>query len=364
MKILILCDHYPLSPRVKKIRNSLIKLYPNCIVKVFAWNRSNNNVVEDYVISFNQEIGYGKKLNKLFNLFKFIKSAKEFMNGFKPDYIHSIDIEMLITSALISKKTKLIYEIYDIKFFKNNFINWIREKIEFFMINRYTYAMILASPYFDIYYKEKRIKCIKMIVINNKPSNELNVETKGNYMHKYKSLIRNKIVVGFIGTIRYQSVLVNLIDASTELDNVVVLLAGDGPSCKYIKAYIDSNALESKIIMTGRYSIEDLNSIYESCDYVWAAYPNKDINVKYAISNKFFESIVFRKKVIVSENTMVGNSVNELEIGYTVDPYNVESIFVLLKSLSKEAYTANKVSFGKGLFWEDEEVELKSIYND
>ncbi|NMA85357.1 MAG: glycosyltransferase family 4 protein [Epulopiscium sp.] len=364
MKILILCDHYPISPRVKKIRNSLIKLYPTSIVKIYAWNRSHRSIVEEYVSSFDQDIGYGNKLNKLLNLYKFFKSAKKVVNEFKPQYIHAIDIEMLIVSMLMYSRCKLIYEVYDIKFLKNRFLNYIREKIEFFIIKKYAYAVILASPYFNIYYKRNEFQGVKIITINNKPSKLLHTQTKNNYMNKYKDLIINKIVIGFIGTIRYQNILINLIDACKDLDNVIVLLSGSGPSFKHIEAYVKSNSLESKVIMTGRFNSEDLNCIYEFCDYIWAAYPNKDLNVRYAISNKFFESIVFRKKIIVSESTMIGEYVSKNNIGLTVDPYNVEKIKLILKQLGKYNYERVKHYIGEGLYWEEEEKELFNIYND
>lgn len=362
MKILILCDHYSISPRVKKIRNSLIKLAPGIDVKVFAWNRNNRDIGEDYVFTYDQNIGYGNKLHKLLNMGKFTKSAKVFVDNFKPDYIHAIDIEMLISSKIISKESKIVYEVYDIKFFQNKIINWMREKIEFLIINKYVEAMVLASPYFGIYYKKNNIRNIKTIVMNNKPERELDTSIKSDYMDNYKNLLSDKIVIGFIGTVRYQDILTNLIDASARLDNLVILIAGDGPSSNYIKDYIKENSLEAKVIMTGRYNIKDLECIYGNCDYIWAAYPNRDLNVKYAISNKFFESMVYGKKMIVSEKTMLGNHVKEKKLGFTVDPYDVEKISNLLGDLEKHRVDDNNLIVEKSLYWEDEELRLKNIY--
>lgn len=362
VKVLILCDHYPISPRVKKVRASLIKIYPNSNIKVFAWNRSNKDVTEWYVSTFNQDIGYGNKLYKLLNMIKFIKSSKNFIDEFKPDYIHAIDMEMLITSKITSKASKIIYEVYDIKFFHNKILNWMREKIEFHIIKKDIHAMVLASPYFGIYYKSNDVKEIKTIVMNNKPSKDLSIKTKNNYMDNYSALLSDKIVIGFIGTIRYKNILVNLIDACTRFDNLVILLAGDGPSSDYIKNYIKRNSLQRKIIMTGRYNVEDLESIYGVCDYVWAAYPSENLNVKYAISNKFFESIIYRKKVIVSKNTMLGDYVNKTNMGFTVNPYDVEQISAFLRTLNKYYEIDNNFILENGEYWEDEEDRLLGVF--
>lgn len=364
MKILILCDHYPLSPRVKKVRNSLLKLYPSSTIKVFAWNRENNMVSEDYVVTFNQDIGYGNKLKKALNLPKFIKQAKIYAKKFNPTHIHAIDIEMLITSTLISSNENLIYEVYDIKFYKPRIIKLIREKIETFIIRKHIKGIIFASPFFDIYYTQIGIRDIQKIVLNNKPSSNMIGSRETSYMNQFEVLLEGKCVIGFIGTVRYQNILINLIDASRSLDNIAILIAGDGPSYNYIKDYIEDNDLGNKVIMTGRYEIEDLKTIYDACDYVWAAYPNEDLNVKYAVSNKFFESMVFGKKVIVSELTMLGDMVEEMDVGYTVNPYDVEEIYDLLKVLEKKYNKKSYMSFDEGLFWEDEEIKLLNIYQD
>lgn len=364
MRVLILCDHYPLSPRVKKVRDSLQRLYPGCEVAIFAWNRSNSMVKEDYVISFDQDLGYGNKGKKLFNMVAFIRAASKHLKKYKPDYIHAIDIEMLITAALISKRQKLIYEVYDIKFLKNRIFNTIREKIEVFLLKRSVQKMILASPYFDHYYRATGITDIEKVTINNKPSNRSVSDSTSNFMKRNDIRVsQNNLIIGFIGTIRYKDILINLIQACKTFDNIIILLAGDGPSAEDMKRFISENDLESKVIMTGRYDTSDLRAIYEACDYVWAVYPNKNLNVKYAISNKFFESIVFNKKVIVAERTLLGESVEELNLGYTVNPYDVDQIVALLGSLSKGDQNQNQVVFDGKLFWEDDESELLKVYS-
>ena len=361
MKILILCDHYPLSPRVKKLRNSLLKLYPGSVVKVFAWNRENNLVKEDYVETFNQNIGYGNKIGKALNLVKFLRNSKLCIKKFKPTHVHAIDIEMLIVSGLILKNEKLIYEVYDIKFYKPKIVKFIREKIETFFIKKYVNSIIFASPFFDNYYTQIGIENILKVTLNNKPSCEMLECKDSHYMNPFKKFLDGKLVIGFIGTVRYSDILINLIDSSRTLDDIIILIAGNGPSYNYIKDYITHNDLKYKVIMTGRYESNDLKSIYNVCDYIWAAYPNNDFNVKYAISNKFFESMVFNKKVIVSRDTMLGDYIEKENVGFTIDPYNTKQIIDLLRSLNKSNIN-NNIVFDDGLYWEDEEEKLSNIY--
>lgn len=358
-RILILSDHYPLSARVNKVRNSLLKIYPEAEVRVVAWNRESRNVTEPYVKTINHEIGYGARAKKIMNLFSFTNSAKTLFQEFKPDYIHTIDFEMLVVGNILNKNAKLIYEIYDIKSFGNKLINWIREKIEFYIINNKVDGLIFASPFFNKYYKNKDKP---MITLNNKPNSKLATNDYTDYMIEYNQLLDNYMVIGFIGTVRYKEVLLNLINSIKFNNNVKILIAGSGPEYEEISDYIRSNNMETKVIMTGRYDQKDLASIYSTCDYVWAAYPNVGLNEKYAISNKFFESIIFNKQVIVSENTEIGTKVVDLNLGYTVDPFDIEDIKELVNKLNKteDNFEDNQNKIED--FWESEEYLLRDIY--
>ena len=89
----------------------------------------------------------------------------------------------------------------------------------------------------------------------------------------------------------------------------------------------------------------------------------KDYNVKFAISNKFFESILFEKPCFFAKNTQLGNLVHENGIGIVVDPYNIQEIKNIINQLNKEKILnlQNNIKFYKNnqkLYWEESEEEL------
>ncbi len=360
MNVLILCDHYPLSPRVKKLRASLEKLYDGCTVRVLAWNRNLEGGVvrEDYVYSFDQLLGYGNKMAKIMNLPRFARAAKTVIRDFRPQYIHAIDLEMLIVAVLMGYRAKVIYEVYDIKASNNRFVNLLREKIETILIHKHVHKVVLASPFFTEYYRGLGVDDSIMTVLNNKPTKEILSKGNSGFMDKYKSSMEHKRVIGFIGTIRYPNILLTLITAVQDLDDFVVLLAGDGPSLARIRHEIEGRKIKDKVIITGAFSQDDLPCIYKVCDYVWAAYPPDDLNVKYAVSNKFFEAQLFGKPVLVSRCTRLGDYVEDSHAGVTVDPYSMEDIKKVLVSLS----VRDNVTCGDFSFWEDEDVRLLDVY--
>ena len=91
------------------------------------------------------------------------------------------------------------------------------------------------------------------------------------------------------------------------------------------KALIERENI-SNIYMYGRYSYHDVHNFYNLSDLIWAAYPASNLNSKLAISNKFFESILFKKPGVFNINTALGNYVDKYKIGYTVEPESLDCI--------------------------------------
>lgn len=359
MKVLMVCDQYPLPPRLVNMRNSILAAVPDAQVDVVAWNRSGVEVKESYVFSLDSSIGYGNQMKKLFRLPEVLEYVKEILKKEQYNVVHSIDFEMMFVASLCKAKQKLIYEVYDIKFFGNKIFNFGRTILEKWSIKRKVDGIIYASPYFGAYYDSIVQNLPPAMVINNKPQHHAEFEKDSGFMDPYKEEIGNRTVVSFIGLIRYPEILKNLMVVIAERkDEMVLLLAGDGPDKAALVQYSKEIRM-SNIICTGRFKSRDLQSIYSITDIVWAAYPNDDQNVYYAVSNKFFESQVFMKKIIVSERTLLGQDVVRKGIGVCVDPYSVESIAIGLNNVNELQYPNRR---NKDCFWQDEEHRIRELY--
>ncbi|WP_280788292.1 hypothetical protein [Paenibacillus sp. PastF-3] len=331
----------------------------NSEVVIFCWNRKNENIMEDFIYSFNENSEYGNKKKYLFGFLHFKKNAREFIKKYSPDYIHSIDISMLLVASKLKREYKIIYEVYDIKFLRSSFVNKIRELIEVNLINKGVESIVYASPFFDIYYKKLGVHK-EHTIINNKP-NKLVLNLQSDYMNKYREGLKDKLVIGFVGNIRHKEILMNLISAAAPYKDVCILLSGDGASLKDIVQEVKLNNYNLNVVHTGRYDVKDLNSIYSCCNYIWAAYPNKNINVKYAVSNKYYESIAYKRKIIVSEKTYLSEEVILNNIGYFVNPYDREMISELILNLKKN-YISDEFPDVKPTFWEDDARNLCEVY--
>ena len=94
-----------------------------------------------------------------------------------------------------------------------------------------------------------------------------------------------------------------------------------------------ANAQTDFILRGGFATNTFVGSDYDNVDVIWAVYPNKDFNVKYAISNKFFESIYLNIPGIYAKDTMLGDYVVKNNIGMVINPYDIQDIQQLLSNV-------------------------------
>ena len=82
---------------------------------------------------------------------------------------------------------------------------------------------------------------------------------------------------------------------------------------------------------------DDLPSIYSQIDLVLSTYDIENVNVRYAEPNKIYEAIYFKTPIIVSSDTYLSEKVNELGIGYSIDPMNDEEVINFVDQLTEKS---------------------------
>lgn len=177
---------------------------------------------------------------------------------------------------------------------------------------------IHASRFFTKLYSPK----IKQLILENKPT--FQAPPPQDY------IIHKPIRIAFIGLLRYRDISKVLIDAVRDDSRFQLYFHGDGHARQYLESCAEG---ASNIFFTGRYAYEDVAKLYQQTDIVWAAYPNKDFNVVYAISNKFHESLSFGIPTVYADKTCLGDFVVEKRIGMAVDPYSLEAVKQLLEQI-------------------------------
>ncbi|WP_349763512.1 glycosyltransferase [Fusobacterium sp. SYSU M8D902] len=353
-KILLIDGTYPINTRNKRMVDTLKKIH---IVRVCAWNRENINFEEkdDYIYSSNE--GYGNKIKKLYGMRNYFNYIKKVIVNYNPEIIISSQWDMLLLTILSNFKGKIIYENLDLPTSTNSLVLNILLMVEKLMLKKVS-GIIYASRFFiPLYNKYKGAK----LLLENLPLKEVNNKS-------YKIEKREKLRISFIGGLRYFETMKNLLLAIQEIENIEVYLIGKGAENNKFQNFIESNELKN-IYMIGKYEYKEIKKLYLNTDFVWAVYPNKDYNVKFAISNKFYESVLFEKPCFFSKNTLLGDLVKKNKIGIIVDPYNIEEIKSKIRDLDTGKILMLKENIkiykrNKKLYWEDNEKELLNFINN
>lgn len=314
-KILLIDSSYPINTRNSKILSALCKEISSCNAEFLTWNRNQTFMSEkdSHLTIYNKKAAYGKPLKKLIHLMGYYRFMRSYISANKPDIVIASHWDMLLLASLCKSKNQvLIYEDLDIPTSSNSFVLCLLKQIEKWAL-RNTDAIIFASRFFKPlygFYKGKQF------VLENKP---MQISRCGVKVNKDP----HKLIISYIGLLRYADILKNLIDAVRNYENIILNFHGEGQDFETLKKYASDC---KNVFFTGRYEVGELCDLYAGSDVVWAAYPNKDYNVRYAISNKFHESMAYHVPCIYAESTMLGDFVDKHNLGYIVDPYDVNAI--------------------------------------
>lgn len=348
-KILFVEGIYPVNTRSSRIINTLENDYN---IKVVAWDRNNIYSKEEnnlYIFSSNE--GYGNKIKKLLGIYKYFKYVKFIYTKEQPDTLFVSQWDMLLLGFFLKDKRKniLVYDNIDMPSSNNKIVSKLLLLLEKILLKR-TDIMIFASRFFK---KNYNFFNKKTILLENLP-------LRINYRLTSSNKEDQKIKLAFIGTIRYYEILEKIVDVIYNLPQFELHFYGNGPDEKKLEKYIQKKEYLN-IYFHGKYNYKNISEIYNSIDVIWAVYPNKDFNVKYAISNKFFESLLYEKPCFFAIQTDLGDLIEKNKIGFTIDPYNPNKFFKDFNTerfvIRVEEYKKNirKYKEGKLLFWEDNE---------
>ena len=319
LHILLVDDCYPINTRNQKIINSLKKNYGDKVkLTVVAWDRNNGytEAQPGYVV-YKKTSAYGHKTRKLMNLWGYRQFCRATIQQQRPDVvIASHWNNLLMVPQLDRSRQMLIYENLDVPT-EGYLVRKASTLLERMEMQRADLT-IHASRFFPKLYPAS----CNQLVLENKPTFQA---PKPQPYAPHKPLR-----IAFIGLLRYRDILGTLIDAVRNDERFELYFHGDGHAKEFLEAHASQ---AGNVFFTGRYAYNDVARLYEQTDVVWAAYPNKDFNVKYAISNKFHESLTFGIPTVYANETCLGDFVTEHHIGMAVDPYSSDAIKQLLEKI-------------------------------
>ncbi|MDS0526533.1 glycosyltransferase [Clostridium sp. SHJSY1] len=345
----------PVDPdsRVEKEVNTLIK--NGYDVKIIGWDRSEkykckekilkleHGYVKIYRLGIPASFGGGFKSNlkPLINFqFKLMRNLVKHRNEY--DLVHACDLDTALTAFICSKllKKKLIYDIFDYYVQAFSVPKMLKKSIE-----SLDHKIINNADGVIICTEKRREQIIKtspkeLVIIHNTPpivENEF----------KTIKLNQEKVKIVYVGILAKGRFIKEIGDIVKENKNYELHIGGFGELESYCKNLSDEN---ENIIFYGKLEYRKTLELENSCDIMTAIYDPSIQNHHYAAPNKFYESLMLGKPVIMAKDTGVDSIVLENEIGQVID-YNKDS---LVKGIDNLVMKRDE--------WADMAKKMKKIY--
>jgi glycosyltransferase involved in cell wall biosynthesis len=328
------------DPPVEKMANELLNYGHD--VRILAWDRdasyqekvSRKQLAscETEVIHFGIPAEYSGGIKKNFKAllqFQFRIIRWLIRNRNEYDVVHAFDFDTGFASMLCCRMLgkKYIYHILD--YYIEGHILSIRllnPIIEFFEIR------VINAAAVTIICTEKRKEQIrkatprKLFVIHNTPDAVLQPDEA----FVLKS-ITDKTKVAYVGVLSRMRLLKETVEAISEMDHVEMHIGGFG---EYEDWMQDAANRNENIFFYGKLQYSTTLALEQQCDMMIATYDPSFRNHKYSAPNKFYESIMLGKPIIMAINTGYDDVISENDIGVLAE-YSKDGICTAIYELNK-----------------------------
>ena len=144
-----------------------------------------------------------------------------------------------------------------------------------------------------------------------------------------------KIRIGYVGSISYIEHCKHMIDLVVKDERFVFHFYGRESERKEISSYIDT-LKNDRIKYFGKYTPDEKANIINSIDLLFNVYGNETPLVKYAISNKFYDSLYYKKPLLTSPDTFMSLQSGEYSFDIDYNTANLDDLYEWYCSLDGE----------------------------
>ena len=289
----------------------------------FLWDRYNDGGLEKNgnCFLYHKICPYGEgKIRKLFPMFLYRKKLLETIQNNK--YTHLILINTL-ASVMISDyildhyNKRYIMDIRDYTYerfiYYGNLVNKLIDE---------SYFTTISSKGFYRFLDKKN-----NIIINHNISNE-------NKQKRSPTLHQRKNVIGFVGSVRYEKENLELIKALKNNSDYELLYCGRVVNGCSIEEKAKRLGVKN-IIFTGTFRNSEKYNIYNNIDIINSLYGNSTLEVTTAVPNRYYDALLFKKPIIASKGTYLGELVQEKQLGIVVDIFHDDVVGMLNEYIEK-----------------------------
>ena len=274
------------------------------------WDRFNDDASisknnNEYIVHIRCEPGINK-FKKLIPMLKFKRQIEKILQ--REHYTHLVVLTtlpgVLIYKILLKNySNKYILDIRDYSYEK---YGWYRKRVEKLVANSY-FTAISSNGFKAFLPKNEKIITCHNIGSNFSDENEVRD-------------LKNKetLTIGFVGGIRYFEENCKFIKAFANNPKYQLAYIGKRNLDCDLEGYCKRNNIKN-IIFKGEFKNEDKPDIYSQIDMINSVYGNSSLEVTTLLPNRLYDGILFKKPIIASIGTYLGEVVNKHKVGLTVD---------------------------------------------
>ena len=288
---------------------------------IISWNREGDDMPEGFQYNVPCAKGHGSAGWKAYlGYIRFIKKTiKE--HGFEKIIVFGPQMTCMLSTYLLSHfRGRYMIDYRDLS---------IEQKMGFkqlfAVMLKYSKVNVISSPGFkrclpkmDYYLSHNFDEEAVKVAINNNEDESFNI-SKG-------------IEVLTIGAIRDLSSNMEVVKSLANKGNVTVSFVGKGKAADVISEYCNKEGIKN-VTFTGFYQKHEEAGYVQNATFMNIFYPRR-ITHDTALSNRFYNSLIYKKPMIVTSHTTQGNYVEENHLGVALD--NCKNLYDQLVSFIKD----------------------------
>lgn len=310
------------------------------------WNRDANTDEKDG-ITYDKK-GSNGRFNKLFGYWKYCKFLKKAIKEHNYDrlIVFSPQIGIFMSRFLKRKyKNRYILDYRDLSIEQYSFLKW-----PFLRLLNNSYANVISSPGFK--------KCLPGGIKYYISHNFVAKNVRNALSKKTIDLRQDPISILTIGGIRIDAN-PQIIEALGNKPNIRLEFVGRGAGSETLKGIVKENDFKN-VFFEGYYDKTDEPSIIEKASFLNIYYPNW-LSHETAMSNRFYNSLIHRRPMIVTKGQIQGDYCEQYNVGLAIDNTdNLDAkLIAWLDNTNLEEYQDNCIRLLK-VFLEDDK-QFKSM---
>ena len=287
-------------------------------------NINADSVSVNEIGAYNNLMSYRKRVPIIYRGIRSV--VKKYKNSDILFYLFGLDVAGLFR---MQSSKPFIYEEEDLiyTYFGNSIVRKLFTLLDRHIVNKSARTVFTSEGFAFFHFGSSWPK--KVCIIPNKLKN-----TVSEYPAIPKVIDINHLKIAFVGSFRFKSVY-NFAKVFLEsFPNFTFHFFGSATD-KENEDLFDGLKKYNNCVFHGRFKNPiDLPSVYAQFDLLLSTYDIEFENVKYAEPNKLYEAIYYDTPIIVSSNCFLGDKVEKMGVGYSINALNDAEVVSFIKGLT------------------------------